>query len=134
MNKRPVLFSSTCLLSFLGGGLAALIFFAVALFYDFFSGKVTGITNELSMEGTSRIYFLLMALAHIISLSGVIALWNFRRNGFYAYIFAQTAIVCLPLLFLGGKAFSVTNAIFTLVFVSIYFFFYRWIPVNQQEE
>ena len=134
MNKRPVLFSSACILSFLGGGLAALIFLTVSLFYNFFAGKITGITNELSMEGTSPLYFFLMSAFHTLSLYGIITMWKFRKNGFFLYLIAQAAIVVLPVVFIGGNAFSVTNAIFTLIFVSIFFFYYLWITLNSSEE
>ena len=127
MNKRPVPFSAACVLSFIGSGMAALVFLAVTLFYNFFSGKIIGITNELSMEGTSRLYFLLMSAVQSLSLAGVTALWKFRRNGFFLYVFAQAAIILLPVIFLGKNSLSVTNTIFTIVFISIYFFYYRWI-------
>ncbi len=133
MNNRPVLFSSACILSFLGGGLASLIFFAVSLFYNSFSGKITGITNELSMEGTSRFYFLLMAIAHGCSLAAVVGLWKFRANGFFLYVVAQMAIALLPVVFIGGNSFSSINVIFTLLFTGIYFFYYRWIKMNIPE-
>lgn len=127
MNNRPILFTSACILSFIGGSIAALVFFAVALFYNNFSERVINITNDLSMEGTSRLYFLLLAIFHCISLTSIILLWKFRKNGFYFYMLAQLAIISLPIFFLGRNSFSVTNAIFTIVFVCIYFFYYKWI-------
>ncbi len=127
MNKRPVLFSSACILSFAGSGIAFLTFLLVAIFYDFVSGKIIGITNELSMEGTSPFYFILMSAFHALSFTGVVALWKYRKNGFYRYAFSQLAIIFLPLIFLSRNAFSVTNTVFTIVFVSIYFFY---LPMN----
>jgi len=131
MNNRPVVYTSACILSFLGSGIAMIVFLSVSLFYNFFSGKITGITNELSMEGTSRLYFLLMAIAHGLSLTGIIALWKFRKNGFFLYIFAQCAIILLPVVFLGRNSLSSTNAIFTIVFLIVYLFYYRWILQNK---
>ena len=127
MNKRPVVFSAACILSFIGSGLATLLFLTIALFYNFSADKIIEITNELSMESTSRLYFLLLAIAHLFSLTGVVALWKYRKNGFFLYVFAQTIVILLPVFFLGKNSFSVTNAVFTTVFICIYFFYYRWI-------
>ena len=127
MNKRPVLYSSASTLSFVGSGIAFLTFLLVAIFYEFVSRKIIGITNELSMDGTSRFYFILLSAFHALSFSGVVALWKYRKNGFFLYLISQLSILFLPLVFLSRNAFSITNTVFTIVFVSIYFSYYRWI-------
>lgn len=127
MNRRPILYSSACILSFIGSGLAALAYFSASVYYNFISDWVISITNDLSIQGTSRYYFLLLALAHFLSLYAVISLWKFRKNAFYLYLVAQLSIMFLPVLFVGKNSFSVVNFIFTFVFTVAYFFYYRWI-------
>lgn len=132
MNKRPILYTSACILSFTGSGIAALAYFSASVFYNLISEWVISITSDLSMQGTSRFYFLLLAFAHTFSLLGVISLWKFRKTGFYIYLLSQLSIIFLPVIFIGSNSFSLINFVFTFLFSVIYFFYYRWIFIFKQ--
>lgn len=127
MNRRPILYSSACILSFAGSGIAIVAFLIASVFYKSISEQVISITNVLSMNGTSRWYFLLLAFAHACSLFAVVKLWKFRKSGFYIYLATQISILLLPVIFIGDNSFSFVNFIFTFVFTVAYFFYYRWI-------
>jgi hypothetical protein len=54
------------------------------------------------------------------SLTGAIRMWKLHRDGFYLYVFAQLAILFVPVVWIDWQAFSTTNAIFTAVFAAGY--------------
>lgn len=129
MKERPVLFTAACWMSFIGSGLGIVSFFSAAVFYDFFSEKIISVTNLLSMQGTSPYYFLLMGVLNVVSFAGVVKMWKAIKSGFFFYLIAQLGIMFAPILFIGTNAFSNTNAIFTLMFLGIYFYYFRKIKL-----
>jgi hypothetical protein len=66
-----------------------------------------------------------MALS-ALSLVGTIRMWKLHIDGFFLYTFAQTVIVFLPAIWIGSHAFSMSNAIFTAVFISGYSLNFKW--------
>ena len=127
MNNRPIVYTSACVLSFIGGGIAVLSYLFTAIFYNSVSEFVISITNDLSMQNTSRFYFTLLAIAHFVSLLSVFGLWRYWRKSFFLYIVSQLSIIFLPVIFIGKNSFSMINFVFAILFSTIYFFYYRWI-------
>mgnify|MGYP000354189066 CR=1 FL=1 len=85
------------------------------------------ITDLTATEKLSPIYFALLMAAFSISMTGAIKLYRMQRSGIYFYLVAQAVILFLPVIWLGSNAFSVTNAIFTLIFSGVYLYYYKLI-------
>lgn len=125
MKKKPLLFESACIFSIVGSSIGFVSMFISTLFFRMITEKITSVTNLTATEKLSPLYFAILMAAFSLSLTGAIKLYRMQRAGLYFYIVAQLAILFFPVIWLGSNAFSVTNAIFTLIFSSIYLLYYR---------
>lgn len=125
MEKKPILYESTCIFSMIGSSIGLTGMFIATFFFRIVTEKITLITNITATEKLSPIYFALLMAAFSVSLAGAIKLYRMERIGLYFYLTAQMIILFLPVIWLGSNAFSVTNAIFTLIFSSVYLYYYR---------
>lgn len=125
MKKTPVLFEAACIFSIIGSGIGFIAMFISTLFFHLVTEKITSITNLTATEKLSRIYFATLMAAFCISLAGAIKLYRLQRAGLYFYLAAQALIMLLPVFWLGNHSFSVTNAIFTLIFSGVYVYYIR---------
>ena len=119
-DNRPALLSALCILTFAGSGLAFIAYFFASLLYEDVSQLIIQYSSWHTVEHISPLYFTLFMVFYAISLTGAIRMWKLHRDGYYLYVFAQIIILLLPVLWVNKEAFSVTNAIFTLVFISGY--------------
>lgn len=126
MEKKPLLFESACIFSIIGSSIGFIIMFISTLFFRTVTEKITSITNLTATEKLAPLYFAILMAAFSISLTGAIKLYRMQRLGLYLYLVAQLSILFFPVLWLGANAFSVTNAIFTLIFSGIYLYYYRF--------
>lgn len=120
MKKKPVLFESACIFSIVGSSIGFVGMFISTLFFRAITEKITSVTNITATEKLSPLYFAILMAAFSLSLSGAIKLYRLQRMGLYFYLIAQLIIMFLPVFWLGAEAFSVTNAIFTFIFVVVY--------------
>ncbi len=125
MNKRPLLLSSALVLSSVGSGLAAVMYFAAFLFYEKALPSIEKFTNAETPELISRFYMLALGSIYCVSAIGIVKMWNTQKTGFYLYLLAQISLWGLPLIYIGSHAFSSTNTIFTLLFIAIYSLFLK---------
>jgi hypothetical protein len=126
MEKKPLLFESACIFSIIGSSIGFIIMFISTLFFRTVTEKITSITNLTATEKLTSLYFAILMAAFSISLTGAIKLYRMQRLGLYLYLVAQLSILFFPVLWLGANAFSVTNAIFTLIFSGVYLYYYRF--------
>lgn len=84
--------------------------------------------------GYPRPYFLCCALLYALSLTGVIMMWNLRKNGFHLYTLAQLLVLLVTVLFLGKESMPIGNVMFTLLFVTYYFMAFKRIEKFQPEQ
>jgi hypothetical protein len=126
MKKKPLLFESACIFSIIGSSIGFIIMFISTLFFRTVTEKITSITNLTATEKLTSLYFAILMAAFSISLTGAIKLYRMQRLGLYLYLVAQLSILFFPVLWLGANAFSVTNAIFTLIFSGVYLYYYRF--------
>ena len=120
MAKKPLIFESACIFSVIGSSIGFLMMLFATFFFDFVTEKIRMVTDLTSTESLSPVYFAFMMSIFAVSLSGAIKLYRLLRNGLYIYLLAQLVILFLPVIWMGSHAFSVTNAIFTLVFSLVY--------------
>ena len=125
MEKKPILFESACIFSIIGSSAGFISMFISTLFFRIVTEKITSITNLTSTENLSPLYFAMLMSAFFLSLVGAIKLYRMQMVGLYFYVTAQALIMFLPVFWLGNQAFSTTNAIFTLVFLSVYLVNYK---------
>ena len=125
MEKKPILFEGACIFSLMGSSIGFLYMLCATVFFKYVTGKIVQFTNNTATEHLSPLYFALLMAAFSISLAGVIKLYRMQRAGLYFYLIAQAMIIFIPVIWLGSNAFSVTNTIFTLLFSSIYIYYYQ---------
>lgn len=125
MEKKPVLFQSACIFSIAGSSIGFLSAMSATLFFDFATKKIELLTNTTATDELNRFYFAALMAAFGLSLAGAIHLYNLRRTGLYFYLLAQLTILFLPVFWMGSNAFSVTNAVFTMVFSGVYIYYFR---------
>ena len=119
-NERPLLLSSALLLSTVGSGIAVLAYFCAAVFFDRTGRLIETLTNIQTMQQITPLYFTIFFGLYLLSLIGVIKMKKQQKSGYFFYTGAQLALLSVPVLWLGSNAFSVTNTIFTLLFIAIY--------------
>lgn len=125
LKEHPLLFSSAIVLSLIGGILGMLLFWGAALFFTSAKEFVVSVTNLTSMDQITPLYFVLFGALCLVSFLGVLKMEKLQKVGFFFYFGAQLAMLFVPVIWLNWNAFSVNNAIFTLLFVLIYLSFYR---------
>ena len=124
-NNKLLLFKAALMLSAIGGSIAVIIYLGAALFYEQSIKKIQSVTSLTSTDGTSPLYFAVFGLFYALSLFGVYRMYNLRKAGFWFYLIAQLVILLTPTFWLGKNSFSMTNTIFTGIFVLIYLSFYK---------
>ncbi|MDP2113473.1 MAG: hypothetical protein Q8K69_05395 [Bacteroidota bacterium] len=123
MEKKPLLYESACIFSIAGSCIGFISMLVSTIFLKTITEKIVEFTNITAAEKLSPLYFALLMAAFSLSLTGAIKLYRMQRAGLYFYITAQTMILFLPVIWLGSNAFSVTNAIFTVLFSGIYIYY-----------
>ncbi|MDP3912217.1 MAG: hypothetical protein Q8R96_00560 [Bacteroidota bacterium] len=123
MEKKPLLYESACIFSIAGSSIGFISMLITTVFFKTVTEKITEFTNITAAEKLSPLYFALLMAAFSLSLTGAIKLYRMQRAGLYFYLIAQTMILFLPVIWLGSNAFSVTNAIFTVLFSGIYIYY-----------
>lgn len=125
MRKKPIFYEAACVFSMVGSSIGFISMLIATVFFRIVTEKIRSVTNITSTEKLSQLYFILLMVAFSISLTGAIKLYRMQQAGIYFYLAAQTVILLLPVVWLGSNAFSVTNAIFTVVFSGVYLYYIR---------
>ncbi|MDP2335983.1 MAG: hypothetical protein Q8N05_05955 [Bacteroidota bacterium] len=125
MRKKSIIYEAACVFSIIGSSIGFISMFFSTVFFKIVTEKIRSVTNLTSTEKLSPIYFAILMASFSVSLAGAIKLYRMRRSGLYFYLAAQTMVLFLPVVWLGSNAFSVTNAIFTLIFSGVYLAHYR---------
>ena len=122
MRKKPLFYEAACIFSMIGSSLGFVSMFVASLFFTPVTEKIRQFTNMRATEHLSQFYFALLMTAFAVSLSGAIQLYRMQRRGLYFYLPAQAIVLFLPVYWLGSNAFSVSNAIFTVIFSGVYLY------------
>ncbi len=118
--KRPAFLSALCLLTFIGSTIGFLGYFSASLFFEKTLEIIVKYSSWYSTEAVSQLYFTLLMALYAVSLTGAIRMWKLYRDGFFLYVFAQSAILFIPVIWFDRHSFSETNAIFATVFITGY--------------
>lgn len=125
MKKKPLFYEAACILSIIGSSIGFVTMFISTFLFKLVTEKITQVTNITATEKLSPLYFALLVTAFCVSLVGALKLFRLQKSGLYFYLSAQIVIMFLPVFWLGGNSFSVTNAIFTLLFSGIYIYHFK---------
>ena len=122
MSKKnhPPFFSALCILTFIGSGTAFIAYFVAAISFDKLAPLIIKYSSWSSVDNISPFYFTILMALFCISLIGAIRMWKFHRSGFFIYSGAQVVILFFPTVWIGWTAFSMTNTVFTIVFIAGY--------------
>jgi hypothetical protein len=127
MKNDFLFFRAACLLSIIGSSIGFLLFAATSIFYVQTVPLIRSITHDLATEKTSPGYFSILMVFHFLSLIGALKLSKFKKTGLFFYLSGQVAILFWPVVWLGWNTFSVSNAIFILIFSGVYLFHFRYL-------
>ena len=117
---KQQLFKGALLLSYIGSGSGVLLFLTAFVFYQKTNKIVTDLTNITAFQSISKSYLFIFGLLYVISFTGVVKMSKFLKTGYYLYIIAQLSLLFIPVFYIGINTFSVTNTIFTVLFITIY--------------
>jgi hypothetical protein len=121
-EKRPPFLSALCILTFAGSGIAFPGYFFASVFFEKLSNIIIRYSSWHTTVDISPLYFTLLMVLHAVSLTGAVRIWKLHRDGFILYAISQLSILFLPVIWINWNAFSVTNAIFTAIFILGYGF------------
>jgi hypothetical protein len=117
--KRPGLLSVLCILTFIGSGLATLLYLLLLIAAGTLGAMLADIPGLGSMiAGGGMAIFGAGLVLSFLSFFGAIKMWGMKKIGFYLYTGAQVLMLIVPLFF--GVPFSVMSAVFTALFIVLY--------------
>jgi len=125
MEKKPIFYEAACIFSIIGSSIGFIMMFVATFFFDPITAKIRQVTDLTATEKLSPVYFALLMAAFSVSLAGAIKLYRMQRTGLYFYLTAQSIVLFLPVIWLGDNGFSITNAVFTILFSGVYLYHYR---------
>ncbi|MDP2236822.1 MAG: hypothetical protein Q8J88_10345 [Bacteroidales bacterium] len=106
LNKRPVLLTTLCILSFIGSGMASLSNIFIYFNHDVLLRTIEeGILSDMGFDLSIMLkvepaYFLISGLLNIISFTGVRHMWRLRRAGFHLYAISQLLMLIVSTLYI----------------------------------
>lgn len=80
-----------------------------------------------------RLYYVCLAILSVMSLAGVIMMWQLRKNGVHLYTVAQLLLLIVPVLFLGKSYLAIGDVMLTALFVAFYIFSFRRIGAVKEQ-
>lgn len=122
-QTRPLLLSSALLLSVIGSSIATLAYFTAAVLFDRTRQIIEKLTNIQTPQKIAPLYFVIYGALYCLSLIGVLKMMKSQKTGYFFYTSAQISLLIVPLLWMGFNSFSATNAIFTILFITIYSYY-----------
>lgn len=124
-GPRPPMFVLLCTLSFIGSGISAFMYLIMALNFEEMSRMMED--SEFAVPNLSLFltggapFFMLESILNAVAFAGVLYMWNRKITGFHLYTAAQLFLAMVPIAFLEGHPFMVTDAIISGLFVLLYY-------------
>ena len=129
-TKRPDFLSALCVLTFTGSSIAFVGYFLVSVFFEQSAEIIIKYSSWSSVDRISPLFFTALMTLYAFSLTGAIRMWKQHRDGFFLYSFAQLVILFLPVIWINSQAFSITNTVFTGIFILGYAMHWKWLHKN----
>jgi len=120
LKKRTVLLEALCILSFIGSGIAIIVYLAAAIWNNVARKWIENWAAGGDVSRFTTVYFLLFTGLYFLSLSGVLLMWKTKKTGWFLYVAAQITLLLLPSFWLEESMIPSANVIFTLLFGILY--------------
>lgn len=126
-NKRPILLTVLCILTFIASGFSALSNLSWAILYDTFTEIL--LTNESTLMqqmadtilATSRSLFFVDFFLYTGSVAGALLMFNLKKIGFHIYAVSNVLLVLTPAFFVEGQGINFYGLILiSLPFIVLY--------------
>jgi hypothetical protein len=120
-KKRPPLLTYLCIVSaFIS--LLWLVMLAVLVLYSFQGNVSAQLFPGLVIEylGAGYLFLALFSGLTILGLAAVLLMWQMKKNGYYLYIAAKTAIYFIPVVIIGNNHLTFTGLILTSIGIIAY--------------
>lgn len=115
--RRPPFLSALCILTFAGSTISFFGCFLASAFFEETSRLIIKYSSWHSADTVSPVYFTTLMAMAAVSLAGAIRMWKLHRDGYFLYIFSRLVMLFLPVVWIGPEHLSVTNAIFSGLFI-----------------
>jgi len=129
-NKRPVLLTVLCVLTFIGSGLGAFSNLLITTSYEETMALLEETEHNFPLIDmfmkAGYGFFLTGTILYSTSLLGALQMWKLRKIGFHFYLVSQILILILPLVYIEGYPAPYLDISITAVFVWLY---YRHLPL-----
>jgi hypothetical protein len=125
-QKRPVLLTVLCILTFIGSGLNLLSSVLITVFFNAFQVVAEDISKAFDLPAMDMLlnappaYFLVSSLLYALSGAGSLEMWKLRKRGFHMYAISQVLLIMMPMYFFKLMAPSFADIIFSGIFVMLY--------------
>ncbi|MDK2910274.1 MAG: hypothetical protein PWR20_1841 [Bacteroidales bacterium] len=131
--ERPDLLTALCILTFIGSGTGAFVYWTYGLFFNefqklFAAGTLTFPGLDIIMSGGPK-YFITGAILFSASLAGAILMWRLRAAGFHLYTAAQVLLSLLPVVMIKDYPFPVVDFAITALFILLYRYHLRYMQL-----
>jgi len=126
---RPNLLALFLILSMVNGVLSSIsnlmIYGMVDAFREVFAEqdvmKVMGVEIDLSLFlNTDKNFFLFQGVLYLLSFSGALLMWNYKKIGFHFYTLSQILLLIVVKVYLPDLPFPLLDFITTAFFVMVY--------------
>jgi hypothetical protein len=123
-QKRPVMLTWLCILTFIGSGLGVAGFLAASVNYEqtmeVFRVLYADMPEASFLLDAPRGFFIISLLLSAFSVIGALFMWNLRKTGFHIYTSAQLINLIIPMIYFGGETNPMLNIAVTVLFVYLY--------------
>ncbi len=125
-QKRPVLLTILCILTFIGSGLNLIASFLITIFYNTFQSVAGDLSKTFDLPAMDMIlnakpvFFLVSSFIYAFSALGAIELWKLRKRGFHLYSISQLLLIMMPMYFFKLSVPSIPDVIFSGIFIILY--------------
>lgn len=133
-QKRPVLLSILCVLTFIWSGLMLFSSIVTYLMFDQLKSFFSAHPNIFSWEPQAALhlmfhinpaFFLLQGIFSGLAVAGAFLMWNLKKVGFHLYVIAQLILLMIPKIFIPHLPFPFFQLAISFLFV---YFYYRHLP------
>lgn len=125
-QKRPVLLTVLCILTFTGSGVNIFSSFMIAGFFDLFVEIMREFSDKFNIPGMEMLadatpaFFLVSGLFYIGSVAGALFMFLQKKTGFHIYTISQILLLIAPMFFLHLPGPGIVELLFSGLFILLY--------------
>lgn len=120
VKSRPKFLTVLCILTFIGSGLATLLYLIALIAFGAISGVLDSVPGMGAMGDAGMAIFAVFFVLAFLSLFGAIMMWKLKKTGFYLYTLANIILLILPFVVFDGVPVNIFGIIITVGFIAMY--------------